>query len=372
MAKQKAKYRIVQDAIVEWIRSSELSAGEQLPTEDELALQFEVSRQTIRQAVGNLVATGILSREQGRGTFFRGEWHDRVSEHPPTKLVGVVVTYLNSYIFPHIVRGIEERLTAEGYALILQSTGNDAKREAHTVERLLQQGVDGMIVEPTRSAFPNPNRSIYRDLAAHDMPLVTIDSSYAGVSVPSVTLDDVQGGFIVAEHLLEMGHHHIGSLMKIDDMQGVNRFSGMISALNAHRTAFQADWTQFFTTDFRRDAVGEYVVRYMAGPPEQRPTAIFCYNDEVAVELIRQFHDAGIMVPRDLSVVGYDDSDIANAVPRGLTTVVHPKVEMGHAAAELLLRRLHPGSGPVEDKTFAPSLVVRGTVLPRVAALETV
>jgi GntR family transcriptional regulator of arabinose operon len=372
VTKRKAKYQMVQEAIMEWTRASGLSVGNQLPTEDALAAKFQVSRQTVRQAVGNLVALGILSREQGRGTFFRGEWPSHISEHASTKLIGVVVTYLNSYIFPHIIRGIEDRLSPEGYALIVQSTGNDVRRETRTLERLLQQRVDGIIVEPTRSAFPNPNRSIYQELVAGHFPLVTINASYPGVTAPSVELDDVHGGKLVTEHLLKMGHASIGAIMKVDDRQGVRRLSGMLSALNSGRVEFQSAWTHFFTTDSRRDIVREYVDAYIAAPIDQRPTAVFCYNDELAVELIKQLHERGIVIPRDLSIVGYDDSEIANAVPHGLTTVVHPKVDMGHAAAEILLGQLGRDRMLTEGHTYTPQLVERGTVLPNIHALETV
>jgi len=358
-AKRKSKYVVVQDALLQWIRTTELAVGEQLPTEDDLAARFRVSRQTIRQAVGNLVTSGVLSREQGRGTFYRGEIRYRSPRKDSTKLVGVLVTYLGSYIFPHIIRGIEERLTAQGYAFVLQSTGNDHATEAQALDLLVEQGVDGLIVEPTRSASPNPNRHIYQELLTLGMPIVTTNASYDGVKTSAVLLDDVRGGCLATEHLIAMGHVKIGTIMKLDDKQGANRLQGMLAALSARGLVFQAQWARFLTADIRHNVAESYVEWLIANPPGERPSAVFCYNDEIAVDLISHLYAQDLKVPEDLSVVGYDDSDLARAVAMGLTTLVHPKVAMGERAAEIILQQI--GHLDAASYIFAPSLVHRGT-----------
>jgi len=359
----KAKYLVVQEAIQQWIRDTHLVVGSQLPKEDELATRFGVGRQTIRQAVGNLVASGMLSREQGRGTFYRGESLYRPPKNSSPKLIGVVVTYLTGYIFPSIIRGIEERLSSEGYALMLQSTGNDVANETRSLELLVQQGAEGLIVEPTRSLLPNANEAFYQELQSRGMPLVMINTTYDGIPSASVTMDDVAGGRMATEYLLSQGHQAIGVVMKLDDKQGAFRLQGMLSALVAHRVEFRSDWARFFTTEGKTSVVNHYAKVFSDAKVSERPTAIFCYNDEIAVGLIKQLHQYDLSVPEDVSVLGYDDSEIGNVVPHGLTTIAHPKIEMGRAAAELLIQQLHARGEPVADRVFVPQLVERGTVV---------
>jgi GntR family transcriptional regulator of arabinose operon len=357
--KDLAKYRQVEEGVRQWIKSHELRSGDRLPTEAKMADDFGVSRLTVRHAIGNLVHAGMLSRVQGRGTFYLGE----SSDVAPTKLIGVVVTYMNDYIFPSIIRGIQQCLDLEGYGLLLFSTGNDPNKERLAIKALADRHVDGLIVEPSRSMLPNANLTRFLALTEEGFPIVMVNAGYDGLSVPTVQVDDVRGGQLAANHLADLGHQRIGLIVKMDDKQGIRRMQGFLSAITERKIGFHAEWCQFFTTESKGVVADQYAQRIASLDPKERPTAVFCYNDEIAVNLISRLYTHHLRVPEDLSVVGYDDSDLARAVAMGLTTVIHPKAALGQRAAEMILARI--GQQEIQDYVFSPTLIERGTTIAR-------
>ncbi len=365
MEKKSAKYAAVCNAIREWISDEELAAGDRLPSEDALARRFQVSRPTIRHAVGILVQEGWLSRQQGRGTFVLGPGR---SPAAPSKLIGVIVTYINNYIFPNIISGIERRLAQDGYSLVLQSTGNRAERERTALETMRRRGVEGLIVEPSQSMLPAANRDEYRLLEQSGVPVLMLHTTYDEVPMVSVTLDDVAGGRLAARHLLDLGHQAIGLVMKLDDKQGPSRLEGFVAGMSERSVPFAARWTRLFTTATQEQTPGFYADLLEGADAAERPTAVFCYNDEMAARLIRELEARGLSVPGDLSVMGYDDSNLARIVNGGLTSIIHPKADMGYEAAARLLRMIRQER--VEGYTFAPELVVRGSTQRRLARAQ--
>jgi GntR family transcriptional regulator of arabinose operon len=174
-------------------------------------------------------------------------------------------------------------------------------------------------------------------------------------------VDDVLGGQLVANHLAALGHQRIGLVIKMDDKQGIRRMQGVIGALSARGIVFSAQWCQFFTTESKRQVAGQYAQRLALVGADDRPTAVFCYNDEIAVDLISHLYRRELRVPEDLAVVGYDDSDLARAVAMGLTTVAHPKAALGERAAAMMLARINQQEVP--DHVFVPTLIERGTTM---------
>lgn len=360
--RRRAKYQAVEAGILEWIRTQNLTPGDRLPTEAQIAERFGVSRLTVRHAVGNLVLQGLLSREQGRGTFYRGA----ATDAKPTKMIAFIATYINDYIFPSIVRGAQERLDREGYALLLFGTGNDPAKEAAAIETIRERKVDGLIIEPSRSMLPNPNVERLKTLIESGLPVVSVHARYDGLDVPAVEVNDVGGGELVAEHLAALGHDQVGMIMKLDDIQGSRRLQGFLAGATTHGLRFHAAWCRLFTTESKRTVARLYVERLVATPLADRPTAVFCYNDEIAIDLIQHLYRVGLSVPDDLSVVGFDDAPLAAALPMGLTTVVHPKVAMGERVAEWILDAIQ--GRPVVSEVFPSRLVARGTTRPRMLA----
>jgi len=353
----KPKHERLKAEIVRWIDEGTYKPNDRLPTEHELAERFDLSRQTVRQAIGALVQEGRLYRVQGSGTYVA----EPAKSHPDDMpAVGVITTYISDYIFPEIVRGAESAFRAAGYPMMLTSTDNDKGKEREHLIKWTNSRIRGLIVEPTRSAQGNMNLDCFLALEQLRIPYVMINARYAELNCPCVIVDDEKGGYLATRHLIELGHRHIAGFFKTDDLQGVLRLRGFMQAHREYAIPLRPDAVFQYTTEEKRDRTYQRALSYLQAPGEDRPTAFVCYNDELAVWLLEAIRQAGLRVPEDLSIVGFDDSFLATATETKLTTVSHPKFALGVKAAELLIGLMNShANAPAGDVVYAPELVVR-------------
>jgi GntR family transcriptional regulator of arabinose operon len=349
------KYLQLKREILSWLESGRLRAGDRMPTENEIAERYGMSRQTVRQTFGMLEREGRLRRIQGKGTFVT------VPEAPPggkeTRMIGIITTYISDYIFPHIVRGAEAALRSRGYRMLLSSTDNDKRKERESLEMMMSQPLSGLIIEPTRSAEGNPNLGHFLTLDYRKIPYLMIHERYSELDCPVIRVDDESGAHKAARHLISLGHRDIAGFFKTDDLQGVNRLKGFIRAHHEALVPVAPERIVRYTTGEKRSKPYEAAFRMLNA--EERPTAFVCYNDELAVHLLEAVRQAGLSVPEDLSLVGFDDSSLATATEIKLTTLTHPKTEMGLLAAEWLMDRIEGKAGLPEQHIYEPELVVR-------------
>lgn len=349
------KYAQLKQEIISWINSAKYKPNQQLPSEHEMAEQFGFSRQTVRQALGELVQEGWLHRTQGKGTFVSDvAAAERKSADGQT--IALITTYISDYIFPTIVRGVESSLRAQGYQLLLSSTDNEKERERESLELMMRQGISGLIIEPTKSAEGNPNFNYFLSLDNQRIPYVMLHEKYNDLDCPVVRLDDQAGGYKAAEHLLKLGHRRIVGMFKVDDMQGVHRMKGFVQAHREHEVALQTEYLVRYRTEEKYTFPAAKLRELLA--QDERPTAIVCYNDELAIQLLQVLREQQLQVPDDISIVGFDDATLATATEVQLTTLKHPKEEMGAAAVEMLLSCMD-NKTVVHDRVFMPELIVR-------------
>jgi len=346
------KYELVKNYIRHLLADNIIAYGERLPSEHELMEKFRVSRHTVRQAFGELSAEGCIRKEQGKGTFssFRKDFKRR-------QIVAVLTTYLSGFVFPGIMAGIEQVLSDEGYMMLLSNTNNIKEREAQHLSSLLEHNIAGIIIEPTKSARGNENLRLLEGLRDRGVKFVFINAYYDDFDCPYVIMDDFKGGFISAEYLIRLGHRKIAGIFKTDDKQGVFRKNGYLSALSEYGIISDPG------------IVGEYETANMYDYPymfaqslirrKDHPSAFFCYNDQCALTAIQAIKDEGMRVPDDVSVVGYDDSASMQSDIR-LTTVPHPKKEMGVLAARYMVGMLD-GRLAKPQMVYRPELVVRNS-----------
>ena len=243
----KPKYQVIIDDIKSNILSGAYSIGEQIPTELALQESYNVSRQTVRKAILELSNEGFLRSEKGSGTYVSNQYRSR-SGGKHQKTIGVITTYISDYIFPSIIRGIESRLNEDNYSLLLASTNNDVAQEKKALEMMLSYGVDGLIVEPTKSNLYNPNIAYYLSFKEQDVPFTMINAFYEELEVPFFCLDDVQSSYLATRELIAKGHTQIGIIAKMDDLQGKYRMKGYIKALGEAKLRFHPDQVLSFDT----------------------------------------------------------------------------------------------------------------------------
>ncbi|QQE77986.1 GntR family transcriptional regulator [Alicyclobacillus sp. SO9] len=363
MPVQVPKYMYVKSKIKEWAATGEIRPGEQVPTEHQLAEQFQMSRQTIRMAMNELEHEGVLYRVQGRGTFLSNGFLSGKGTDISHRIIAVVTTYISDYIFPPIIRGIETRLSQDGYSMLLLSTNNDHQKESQALESILQTPIDGIILEPTKSSHYNPNTRKFLSILARRIPIVMLHGSYVELGLPCVRLDDEEGGALATEHLHSLGHKKIGVLMKTDDIQGKLRFRGFMRMSTRMGIDILPEWIRFSSTEETDENVSQYAKMIAGVKSEERPTALLCYNDALAAKLLSAFLELGISVPDDLSVLSFDDSHLAEV--NHLTSVKHPKYDMGVKAADRILTsvriRQHNSKETVDDYIYPTELSIRSS-----------
>lgn len=269
-----------------------------------------------------------------------------------TKTVGVILDDLRNPFFAEIAGGVEELASELGYQLLLAAGGRHARRERAAVAALLEHRVSGMILVSPRM----PAGEIAA--AAAEAPLVIVGRALRSVDADSVLINEAHGTGLVIEHLVGLGHERIAHVDGGSGAGGPQRRAAYLREMRARRLGRQALVIRGdFTEEAGVSAAGELLRR-----PEL-PTAIFAANDMVAAGLLGGLDRAGVEVPREVSIVGYDNISIAHLAHVSLTTVDQPRMEMGHLALELLLDRID-NLRPNEVRLIEPSLVVRSTTAP--------
>lgn len=328
MKENQAKYLEVIEWVKKRIREKELQAGDKLNSENELSAIFGLSRQTIRHAVGILEEEGIVDRIQGSGTYISD---NRLANLENKTRVAVVTTYVDSYIFPKTIQGIERVLTGQGYSVQIAFTGNSVEKERMVLNDIISRDdVAGIIIEATKSGLPNPNLPVYRQLLRAQIPVLFINSYYPQLKAPHVTMNDLQAAARAVEYLIQKGHKKIGAVLKNDDGQGLLRYQGYCSAMDAAGLPVEDKslvWLDTYDVQ-NMDTCKDYIYNRISGC-----TAILAYNDQVAFDLIQTLGEKGKKVPQDYSVIGIDDSDLALHCEVPITSVPHPTDKLGEQAA---------------------------------------
>ncbi len=345
--------------IVEWtemqIKNEVFKPNDKFLSETELGEKFHVSRQTVRRALEVLENQGLITRIQGSGTYISGLSQRRlVKTGVRSMTVGIVSTYLDNYIFPSIVRGIESVLSKEGYAVQLSSTNNSVGMEARSLQLMLERQVDGLIIVPTRSALPCVNLDLYHTIMQSGIPFVLIDSYYPELSVPFVALDDVAAGYMATQHLLSKGHRNISGIFSHINRQGHLRYLGYAKALNEYGIPIQEERIFWYS----KETLNQVLSGSSFMESLNTCTAAMCFNDHLALTLIDYLRQFGKNVPEDLSVIGIDNSELAKV--SSLTSIEHPSAELGQAAANLLLSIINGTEG--KSVLFPPKLRIRNSV----------
>jgi len=348
-----SKYMQIAKYFKEQITMGLITSGDQLLTESEIVEKFKVSRHTVRQALMQLEKGGYIYKEQGKGTFC-----STIDKYTKKKTIAVIATYMSNYIFPSIIRGIEEVLSDAGYNLMLLNTNNEKHKEAECLQKVIGNDVVGLIVEPTMSACDNVNLKWYKELEKKDVPFIMINAKYDELSPAYVVMDDICGEYLITKYLLQLGHRRIAGIFKKDDIQGVNRQLGYKKAMDEFGINLNDEFINNFETKEESYVPYEFTSRIISKVKVERPTAIICYNDQIATYVLQAIRDAGLRIPEDISITGYDDSDIAIASESKFTTVSHPKEDMGRRAARLLINMIE-GKGERPSYVYKPELLVR-------------
>jgi LacI family transcriptional regulator len=260
--------------------------------------------------------------------------------------------------FTDVAEGAERAAEAAGLSLFLCHSDNRASREGDYLAHLVEQRVQGILVTPV-----DPNAAVLDDVRRNGTPLVIVDRTREDDEFCSVAVDDELGGRLAVEHLVERGHTQVAFIGGPESIGQVrDRLAGARAAWAD--AGLPDDQLTVVTTDGLTVVEGRSAGERLTGIGiRRRPTAAFCANDLLALGLLQQLSGAGLSVPGDLAIVGYDDIEYAAAAAVPLTSVRQPRQELGRRAAELVLDEAENPAHRHQQLVFTPELVARRSTM---------
>jgi LacI family transcriptional regulator len=269
-----------------------------------------------------------------------------------SRIIGQLVLDMGNPFFVDVAAGAARAAKAAGLRVMLCNSANDPAEEAEYLSLFAEQRVRGVLLTPA-----DPTGADLAVLRRHGIPYVLVDKVTSDGC--SVSVDDVAGGRIAAAHLAETGHKLIGYVSgPMSLAQCRDRRTGVLAALVAH--GLPEDALSHLEVERMDVASGRDAGRRLL-KLSRPPTAVFCANDLLALGVLQSLEAAGVSVPDEMAIVGYDDIELAGAIAVPLTSVRQPSVEMGQIAAELLIDETGSDAAPHRHRrvVLEPDLVVR-------------
>jgi GntR family transcriptional regulator of arabinose operon len=205
----------------------------------------------------------------------------------------------------------------------------------------------------------NFNKGIYDNIKSMGIPMLFINAVYDDIDAPYLIMDDVKVGKICTEYLISKGHKQIVGIFKVDDKQGIHRMNGYIQAYQQHPEISNMGEIMMYQTEENKNNLFSKLHTILTRS-KFVPTAIVCYNDQLALQVINFIKEIGLKVPDDISIVGVDDYKFSKYMNPGLTTIRHPQEKMGLDAGKMIIDMINKQS--VSSKIYEPELIERHSV----------
>lgn len=269
-----------------------------------------------------------------------------------THTIGVLVVDIGNPYFAEYLKGVEAAASGKGYSVLVCNSNFSVEQEEKYLHILQQRQVDGILL-----SYVDPQAPHLKKLCADGPPFVVL--GWPEASNHRVVVDNVVGGRQAVEHLISLGHERIAFIGQDMRTSGVKeRLQGYREALAAHGIPYRDELV--IGHDTSAGYMGMCSLLKHADV-----TAVMAANDVTAIGAMKAIYDAGLRIPQDISVIGYDDIDIASLLFPPLTTVWQPKAELGEAAANLLIEIIKGNFQEPQQILFQPRLVVRASTAER-------
>ncbi len=331
-------YEQVKQKLLNQITLGEFEADDKIPSERELCKQYSVSRTTIRKAIDDLVADNILTRRSGRGTFV-------VSSSPKAKKKTGNILFLrcvhsdiskstseikDDIFYPKVLAGVEIASSKNNFHCLYKII-NENNFNEEELEKSIKNS-DGIVCGEVH------NRSFLRHLKKYSEPVVLICPSVKDNDVDVVEIDSLNGAAQAVYYLIENGHRRIAFIGGSEEsLPSKERKEGYLRTLKEH--GLDINSSLILSYGWRLEDGYNAAIDILK--KEMKPTAIFAASDLLAIGAINAIKDSGYMVPGDISVIGFDDIEMASQVKPSLTTMRVRRAEMGEMAARLVFERVN-------------------------------
>lgn len=347
-------YQRTRKWLVDYISEHKLEAGNKLPSERDLASDLGLSRSTVARAVSELIKDGVLVRKNRVGTYVGGAAPRQSSTHTGT--IGIIMPWLSPgevqggqvgsdnavapvaghSISSQILQGVIPVLKEAGYRLVLHSNSS-VSDEIDLARNLSNEGLDGAIIVPTVTWG---TERIYMEVARSGLPVVLLDRYFPNCPLDRVVTDNYVGAMKAVEYLIERGHTRIAHFTSFDCITSIiDRQSGYRAALENAGIVYDEDIVCGPQLLQQKQWDVRYALEHCLRMPDPI-TAVFCLNDNAIMATLQAANKLGVRIPEDLTVAGFFDYSMPVGMEIPFIRVVQNKIEMGRAAAKLLLERI--------------------------------
>ena len=324
-------------------------------TMNDVAEAAGVSRQTVSRVINNKGEISPATRQHVMDVIqklgYRPNRAARGLVMQRTNTVGLIIPDITNPFFSEVARGVQDLARTKDYNVFMGSTDEEPKETVRTLQSLAAQAVDGIII----FSHPLSNEDL-ESFVNSFRPIVTINLPFKHSSVSMITVDNYQGAKLAVNHLVEQGHTAIAMLTgNSASFQKIRRVNGYHDALAAHSLPVNQDWIIPCIPDMVN---GHKAARQLlANNPEI--TAIFAYNDLLALGALRACHELGRRVPQNCAVIGFDDVQLASMVTPSLTTIHYDKYDVGQKAMSRLFEMIENPEGDFPPIKINVDLIVR-------------
>ncbi|MDZ7722327.1 MAG: LacI family DNA-binding transcriptional regulator [candidate division KSB1 bacterium] len=329
-------------------------------TISDIAREAGVSRATVSGVLNNNPAVAYKTRERILKIIAKHNYSPnetaRALARQHTGMIGLVVKDISNPLYSSISLGVEAACSKSKYNVVIGNTHTKPEQEVEYLKLLKRRRVDGIIILPLQK---ESDLEMFHELEQRKLPFVLL-GDLEGVQAPLVRADDITGAYNAASHLLKNGYRRLLYLSGPKEfMASDRRRQGFVKA---HQDfGMPVDKDQIRVCGWRMQdgyCTGtEYFEQI-----KSRFDAVFCYNDTIAIGLIRAMLEKGIRIPEEIGVIGFDDSEFGNYITPGLTTVAQPAFDIGYRAAEILIDCIKNDNPPNTETTLLnTTLMIRET-----------
>ncbi len=308
--------------------------ADNVPTLEDVARRANVSTATVSRCLNkpDSVREGTRLRvEQAISDLgYTPNFGARALASNRTGTIGIIIPTMDNAIFAQGIQAMEEALSEQNITLLVATSGYSPEREMLKIRALVSRGVDSLAL----IGFDRPDTA-YKFLSSRSVPFVILWNYSASSPYPCIGFDNHRAAGMIAQRVMDFGHRDIAMIAgrRAGNDRATQRVKGVENALSGQGLTLMAGGP--IESGYSLDEGEAACMKLMSGP--KRPTAIICGNDVLAAGVMRGVRQMGLEVPEDISIVGFDDIDLASALNPALTTVRTPHRLMGQAAAKMLL-----------------------------------
>ncbi len=348
-------YSVIKERIKADIQN--LPPHTRIPSRVKMMAKYSVARSTIEKAVAELIGEKYLYAKNGSGTYIAEDYSNTKELQKMNEIWGVLLPNIVTDTYPEILRGIEDFASVNDVHTILCNTDHDVNKQRHYIESLVNTGVYGMIIVPAASNLSQTESM--NILKSNNIPFVFCNRNIPGVEAPKVISNNFYGSSLITKHLIQLGYRKIAFVSGIYYVSVEQRYLAYLSALAESGIPIRDEYIHMGTEERGFEENGYYGTMELL-QNEDRPQAIVCFNDNVAIGAYRAANELGLAIGKDIAITGYDDTKICEQLPVKMTTVRFPKYEVGKTAAELL-QKLINGETVRRDQIIVlqPEIVIR-------------